>query len=187
MASEAVGLSMWPATVATMMKKSFYDLAFGVAPGGARKDAHYVLASLDEVKIALAEELAEEINLYLLCWYGADLSLHVYQQEELAQSIDLHPFITISIDGYMDITFKGPGEPVGYDFRADDGAGDEKERLSSKMFCGSLGDAVSVSVDWSRIEVPPLTGETVAEDDEDDVVELAEGHLGAYGYQDFEE
>lgn len=134
-----------------MMKKSFYDLAFGVAPGGARKDAHYVLASLDEVKIALAEELAEEINLYLLCWYGADLSLHVYQQEELAQSIDLHPFITISIDGYMDITFKGPGEPVGYDFRADDGAGDEKERLLPPRCSAAVSGTRSVSA-WTGAE-----------------------------------
>ncbi|MGI5351235.1 hypothetical protein ACQEU8_24115 [Streptomyces sp. CA-250714] len=169
-----------------MVKKSFYDLAFGVAPGGARKDAHHILGSLDEVKAGLADELAEEINLYLLCSYGADLSLHVYQQEELTQSLDLHPFVTISIDGYPDITFKGPREPVGYDFRAEDGADDE-EGLSFKMFCGSLGDAVRAEVDWSRIEVPPLTGEILAEDDEDDTVELADGNLASYGYQDFEE
>ncbi|MYS86601.1 hypothetical protein [Embleya scabrispora] len=170
-----------------MVKKSFYDLAFGVAPGGARKDAHYILDSLDDVKAALADELAEETNLYLLCWYGADLSLHVYQQGELAQSIDLHPFVTISIKGYPDITFSGPGEPIGYDFRADDGAGDEEEGLSSKMFYGSLGDAVGVSVDWSRIEVPLLSGELVADDDEDDAFELVDGNLASYGYQDFEE
>ncbi|UKY54929.1 hypothetical protein [Streptomyces inhibens] len=189
-----------------MFDKSFYDLTFGVAPGGARKDAHFISATLDEVKEDLASELAEEINLYLMCWYGARLSLDVYQQGELAESIDLHPFITISIQGYPDITFAGPGEPIGYDFEADEGeegddeaddeADDEEDdeeeeneadSLSERMFAGDLGDKVTVSVDWARTHVPPLTGEVVGPDD---TVQLAlrSGYrpLASYGFSDFE-
>ncbi|MFE0378273.1 hypothetical protein ACFW1M_22415 [Streptomyces inhibens] len=182
-----------------MFDKSFYDLAFGVDPGGARKDAHFISATLDEVKEDLASELAEEINLYLMCWYGARLSLDVYQQGELAESIDLHPFITISIQGYPDITFAGPGEPIGYDFEADEGEEDddveaddeeeenEAESLSERMFAGELGDTVTVSVDWARTHVPPLTGEVVGPDD---TVQLAlrSGYrpLASYGFSDFE-
>ncbi|MFI9580353.1 hypothetical protein ACIHCQ_00515 [Streptomyces sp. NPDC052236] len=162
-----------------MTELSFYDLAFGVSPGGARMDAHFIRGTLDEVKADLAGELAEEINLYLLCWYGAELTLDVYQHGKREQSIDLHPFITIAIDGYPDITFKGPGEPVGYDFdEAADGG-----TLSDRMFMGSLGDAVRVTVDWSRIEVPPLIGEVAGWDDE---VDLGDYESVEYGMTDFE-
>ncbi|MQY14394.1 hypothetical protein SRB5_45600 [Streptomyces sp. RB5] len=80
------------------MNRSFYDLAFGVDPGGAR------------------------------------LTLDVYQQGKQTASIDLHPFVTISVKGYPDITFTGPEEPVGYDFEADDDAEDEDATLSGRMF-----------------------------------------------------
>ncbi|GAA2081742.1 hypothetical protein [Actinomadura alba] len=170
------------------MSHSFYDLAFGVDPGGARKDTHYVRGSLEELKHDLAAELAEEINLYLLCWYGARLTLDVYQKGKQTDSIDLHPFLTISIAGYPDITFTGPEEPVGYDFEADEEAEDETETLSFRMFAGELGDAVNVTVHWDRIEVPPLRGEVAREGD---VVALHPllghfEHTATYGYQDFE-
>ena len=170
------------------MSRSFYDLVFGVDPGGARKDAHYVRGSLDEVKRDLTAELAEEINLYLVCWYGARLTLDVYQQGEQTDSIDLHPFLTISIAGYPDITFTGPGEPVGYDFEADEEAEDDTETLSDRMFAGELGDAVDVRVHWDRVEVPSLRGEVAREGD---MVALHPPpghfeHTATYGYQDFE-
>jgi hypothetical protein len=178
-----------------MFDKSFYDLAFGVDPGGSRKDAHVISATLDEVKHDLASELAEGINLYLLCWYGAHLTLDVYQQGELTESIDLHPFITISVEGYPDITFAGPGEPVGYDFRGDGGDDDfdeeddedenDEDDLAERLFADDLGDTVKVSVAWDRIQVPPLTGEVVGPDEE--AVLLTGDRLAAYGYQDFEE
>ncbi|MGY0059242.1 hypothetical protein ACWY4P_22255 [Streptomyces sp. LZ34] len=182
-----------------MFDTSFYDLAFGVAPGGARKDAHFISATLDEVRRELASELTEGTNLYLLCWYGARLTLDVYQQGEPAESIDLHPFITISIEGYPDITFTGPGEPVGYDFRddeeddedEDDEVEDEEDEddeddLAKRMFADDLGDTVKVSVDWDRIQVPALIGKVVGPDDE--AVMLTPGdRLAAYGHQDFEE
>ncbi|MES4901081.1 MULTISPECIES: hypothetical protein [unclassified Streptomyces] len=166
-----------------MFDKSFYDLAFGVDPGGARRDAHIVSATLDEVKHGLASELAEGINLYLLCRYGARLTLDVYQQGELAESIDLHPFITISVEGYPDITFTGPGEPVGYDFDEDEE--DEEGGLSGRMFADDLDDSVKVSVDWDRVPAPSLIGEVAGPDDE--AVLLTGDRLAAYGYQDFEE
>ncbi|MFI9358680.1 hypothetical protein [Streptomyces lydicus] len=171
------------------MSRSFYDLAFGVDPGGARKDTHYVRGSLEEVQRDLAAELAEEINLYLLCRYGARLTLDVYQEGKQTDSIDLHPFLTLSIAGRPDITFTGPGEPVGYDFEADEEAEDETTTLSYRMFAGALGDAVKVTVHWDRVEVPPLNGDVVREGD---VVELHPrphhvAHTAAYGRQDFEE
>jgi len=163
------------------MPRSFYDLAFGVAPGGARKDTHYVRGSLEEVQHDLAVELAEGLNLYLLCWYGAQLTLDVHQQGQLTDEIDLHPFVTISIAGFPDITFTGPGEPVGYDFQADEEAEDETGTLTHSMFAGELGDSVTVTVDWDRIEVPPLRGKVAREGD---AAVLLDGF--EYGYQDFE-
>ncbi|SPL88354.1 unnamed protein product [[Actinomadura] parvosata subsp. kistnae] len=136
----------------------------------------------------LAAELAPEISLYLLCWYGARLTLDVYQQGMQADSIDRHPFLAISITGYPDITFTGPEEQVGYDFEADEKAEDEIQTLSFRMFAGELGDSVSVTVHWDRIEVPPLRGEVAREGD---VVALRPlpghfEHTAGYGYQDFE-
>lgn len=145
--------------------------------------------SLEEVQRDLAAELAEEINLYLLCWYGARLTLDVYQQGRRTDSIDLHPFLTISIAGYPDITFTGPEEPVGYDFEADEEAEDETTTLSHRMFCGDLGDAVKVTVRWDQIEVPSLSGEVAREGDVVALHSLAGHfeHTAEYGHQDFEE
>jgi hypothetical protein len=148
-----------------MSSKSYYELEFSVAPGGARKDTHYLRGTMEEIKADLAEELAKDVNLYLLCWYGADLLLHVWQNGERAESIDLHPFVTISIDGYPDITFTGPESPVGYDFEAEEEAAVEEGSLSDRMVSSDLGDAVSTTVDWERITVPPLVGQLMAPDD----------------------
>ncbi|MBV1856571.1 hypothetical protein [Catellatospora tritici] len=166
-----------------MSRKSFYELAFGVGSGGARKCTHYLRGSLAEIKSDLAAELAEEINLYLLCWYGADLTLQVYQHGAQAASIDLHPFVTISVEGYPTITFAGPRQPLGYDFDADDDAENEEETLSHRMFCGELGDTVSVDVAWDRISVPPLAGAVLTADD---VLDADVHHSCAYGYSDCE-
>jgi hypothetical protein len=168
---------------AAMTWKSFYELSFGVAAGGSRKCTHYIRGSLDEIKSDLHAELTEEINLYLLCCYGADLSLLVYQHGELDRSIDLHPFVTISVDDYPTLTFAGPGQPIGYDFSADDDADNEEETLSHRMFIGDLGDAVSVTVSWDRLDVPPLTGEVLTVDD---ALEPAFHHGTSYGYSDCE-
>ncbi|NJP95970.1 hypothetical protein HCN51_42160 [Nonomuraea sp. FMUSA5-5] len=114
--------------------------------------------------------------------------MDVYQQGMQADSIDRHPFLAISITGYPDITFTGPEEQVGYDFEADEKAEDEIQTPSFRMFAGELGDAVSVTVHWDRIEVPPLRGEVAREGD---VVALRPlpghfEHTAEYGYQDFE-
>ncbi|WP_326799070.1 hypothetical protein OG946_29920 [Streptomyces sp. NBC_01808] len=105
-----------------MIPKSFYDLRFGVSPGAARKDAHHICGSLDEVKSALDFELEASINVWLLFAYssGADVALDVYQQGEMAESIDLHPFMTVRVEGYPDITFLGRGKPTGYAAGSDD-------------------------------------------------------------------
>ncbi|OEU94383.1 hypothetical protein [Streptomyces oceani] len=186
-----------------MFRKSFYDLAFGVDPGGARKDTHYVRGSLDEIKADLDAELTEGegINLYLLCWYGARLALDVYQHGERSRSIDLHPFVTISVEGYPDITFTGPEEPVGYDFSTEEESSVAEGSLSDRMF-GGLGDSFSVAVAWDRIDVPPLVGEVAGPDDlvslenewalfegdaDWDTEDLLESGFVPYGYSDGEE
>jgi hypothetical protein len=170
--------------VAAMPPKSFYDLAFGVSPGGARKDAHYVRGSLDEIKADLAYELSESINVYLLCWYGAELALHVYERGERVHSIDIHPFITVSVDGYPDITFLGSGKPTGYNTDTDDRDNVEMT-LSDGMFSGELDDAIMVTVDWDGIDVPSLVGEIAVENDH---VKLIENHLdGLHDVDDFDE
>lgn len=156
-----------------MRRKSFYDLHFGVAPGGARKDAHYIRGTLDEIRADLAAELAQGLNLYLLCWYGATLSLDVYQHGIRAESIDLHPFVTIAVDGYPDITFAGPGEPLGHDFAAD--GEDEEGSLSEQFLIGDLEEVTTVTVDWSRIAVPALLGEAARPGD---FVTVRAGQLG---------
>ncbi|MFE7109278.1 hypothetical protein ACFU98_00870 [Streptomyces sp. NPDC057575] len=148
-----------------MSPKSFYDLAFEVSPGAARKDVHYVRGSLDEIKDDLAAELSESSNVYLLCWYGsAELALHVYQQGERVHSIDLRPLVAVSVDGYPAITFLDSGEPTGYGVGADD-PGKVRQALEEGMFSGELDDAIEVAVDWDSVEVPGLIGEVTTDDD----------------------
>ncbi|MFE4372655.1 hypothetical protein ACFRMN_31360 [Streptomyces sp. NPDC056835] len=187
-----------------MMPKSFYDLRFGVSPGGARKDAHHICGSLDEAKNALDSELDESVNIWLLFDYGsgADLALDVYQRGERVRSIDLHRFVTIRVDGYPDITFHGSGKPIGYAVGADDPA---KVRmvLADGMFDGSFNGRIEVTVDWDSVLVPPLVGEIaqygdyvmlgdVRVDDLDDLngdesaIELMDRGYVEYGDHDFD-
>ncbi|WAP55927.1 hypothetical protein [Streptomyces sp. S465] len=156
-----------------MVPKSFYDLRFGVSPGGARKDAHHICGSVDEAMAALDFELEETTNLWLLFEYGADVALDVYQRGERVRSIDLHPFVTIRVDGYPDITFLGPGEPTGYAVGADD-PHKVRTALADGMVAGDFNDAIEVIVDWESVPVPPLVGETA---DEGDYVMLGDGPL----------
>ncbi|MFJ9683158.1 hypothetical protein ACIRP2_34710 [Streptomyces sp. NPDC101194] len=162
-----------------MVPKSFYDLRFGVSPGGARKDAHHICGSLEEAMRALDSELDDYINVWLLFDYGPStaLALDVYQQGERVRSIDLHPFIAIRVDGYPDITFRGPGKPTGYAVGADD---PEKVRmvLADGMFEGDLDGRTEVTVDWDSILVPPLVGD-IAE--HGDYVKLGDGPLDDLG------
>jgi hypothetical protein len=143
-----------------MLRKSFYDLNFRVSPGGARKDAHYIRGSLAEIQADLAAELAEGVNLWLLCWYGAELNLDVHEHGRRAHSIDLHPYLTISVEGYPDVTFTGPREPHGWDFEEDDEGG-----LSEQLLIGDLEDRTTVTVAWDRIRVPPLHGDVAGPGD----------------------
>ncbi|MFJ9417150.1 hypothetical protein ACIRPT_23590 [Streptomyces sp. NPDC101227] len=156
-----------------MVPKSFYDLRFGVSPGGARKDAHHICGSPDEAMAALDSEVKDSINVWLLFDYGADVALDVYQRGERIRSIDLHPFITIRVDGYPDITFRGSGKPTGYAVGADDPYKVQNE-LADGMFARDFDDAIEVTVDWDSVLVPPLVGE-IAKDG--DYVMLGDGPL----------
>ncbi|MGK4903420.1 hypothetical protein [Streptomyces albus] len=190
-----------------MVLKSFYDLRFGVSPGGARKDAHFICGSVEEAMHALDAELEESSNIWLLFGYsdGADLALDVYQQGERVQSIDLHPFITIRVDGYPDIVFHGPGKTTGSVVGADDPER-VKKLLADGMVAGDFDGRTEVTVDWDSVPVPPLIGEIAdigdyvkpgdsPHDDLDDLVGLDEEELEdelidrgwvEYGDHDFE-
>ncbi len=190
-----------------MLLKSFYDLRFGVSPGGARKDAHFIRGSIDEVRRALDSEFEQTINVWLLFGYGrgADLALDVYERGERKHSIDLHPFIAIRIDGYPDITFRRPGKATGCLVGADDPE-KVKSLLADGMFAGDFDGRTEVTMDWDRILVPPLVGEIAdfgdyvklgdgAVDDLDDLVGLDQDELQdelfdrgwvEYGDHDFE-
>ncbi|WP_326685766.1 MULTISPECIES: hypothetical protein [unclassified Streptomyces] len=149
-----------------MVPKSFYDLRFGVLPGAARKSAHHICGSLHEAQAALDFELEASINVWLLFGYssGADVALDVYQQGELAKSIDLHPFMTIRVEGYPDITFLGQGKPTGYADGSDD-PGKVKMTIADGLSEGKYDDAFEVIVDWDSISVPPLVGEIAGYED----------------------
>jgi hypothetical protein len=138
-----------------MPGKSFYALGFSVEPGGARYNVLYVRGTLEEVAADLAAELGVGQNVCLLCWYGATLELTVHQDGAQTQRIDLHPYLTVSIEGYSDITFAGPGQPLSDDVRSDDGSDDS---LSERLLTGQLDDEISAVVDWERIDVPALLG-----------------------------
>jgi hypothetical protein len=157
-------------------------------------DGHYIRGSIDEVRADLAAELAQGMGLYLLCWYGANLTLNVFQHGVLTRSIDLHPFIRISVDGYPEITFTGPGQPVGHDFSSDAEQDVDDDSLSSLFFMGEVEDMTTVTVDWDRVAAPPLLGEVAEPGDHLTVAgagsESAEAVTGAdylpYGYTNLE-
>lgn len=139
-----------------MDRKSFYLLTFSVAPGGAHKDTHFVRGTLQEIKADLARELADASHLYLLCCYGAQLSLDVYQSGVPAASFRLQPLITITIEGYPTITFEHDCAPVGYDFKAESEEAVERGSLAARLFADEFGESLAVSVAWEKLDVPAL-------------------------------
>jgi hypothetical protein len=159
-----------------MIGKSFYHLRFAIEPGSARKDTRFVRGSLDEIKADLDAQLAESRNLHLLCSYGAELRLDIFNQGEAVGSLDVHPLVAISIGGYPDITFDGE-EVVGYDFKTEEEQAGGEDTLSGKMFNDQLGDTL-VTVAWTRADIPELTGDIATADDtvDADGEELPYGH-----------
>jgi hypothetical protein len=135
---------------------SFYHLNFSVEPGGAHKDAHFVRGTFDEIRHDLETELAEGIHLYLLCWYGANLELQVFQRGALVKQLDVHPYLTIEIAGYPTITFDKDKNVVGYDFKSGDEEGSDEGSLSAKLFGNELADQTRVTIAWDRMELPVL-------------------------------
>jgi hypothetical protein len=186
------------ATLAAVTRKSFYSLDFSVQPGGARYAVGYVRGTLDEIRADLAVELTVGQNVYLLCWYGATLGLSVHQHGVQTGWIDLHPYVTISIEGYSDITFAGSGQPISDDVRSDDASDDS---LSERLLTCQLDDKISAVIDWESIDVPTLLGDLARpgdlvafeddwldEDEEaaaDDETLLDAGYV-RYGHTDFE-
>lgn len=173
-------------------KRSFYALSFLVRPGGSQRNLHYVRATLDEISVDLHTALMDGSNLYLLCWYGAELRLDTFQNGENVASLDLRPFLSIEIGGYPAIGFDAAGQVTGYDFRSGSEAEAADGSLAAKMFANDL-DELDVTVAWPRIHAPPLTGRLVTPadvvsvsgnwfDDELSTEELlAEGYL-PYGF-----
>lgn len=141
-------------------RRSFYDLEYSVEPGGARMDVHYIRGSLAEIKADLAKELANPDCLYYLCWYGATLSLGVYQRGFRVRAFDLHPHLTLRVDGFPAITF-GPEGPRGYDFTRYD------EQLEGSIAKQMLDRTIRHTADvaWDRLRVPALRGDVAREGD----------------------
>ena len=104
-----------------MPRPSFLCLQFDVDPGGARKDAHWIRATLAEIRADLEAELRDGHSLYYLCWYGARLRLHVFQGVAYERSVDLLPLLRVDIDGYPTITFNADGTMTGVGPKESDG------------------------------------------------------------------
>lgn len=162
-----------------MPRRSFYDLCLTADPGGAQTDQHHLRGSLDELRGDLDALLSRGLTLYLLCWYGASLKLDVFQRGALMQSIDLRPHLTITIEGYPELTFDAEGKVRGYDFtRKDDDADDDdaddddaddddadEGSLADQLFSGALEDVTEARLGWEAIVVPALEGEVAREGD----------------------
>ncbi|MEV0648509.1 hypothetical protein AB0I28_24920 [Phytomonospora sp. NPDC050363] len=158
-----------------MPSKSHYELHFAVSPGAIRKDVHAVRATLAEIAEDLKDQLTDSIGVYLLCWARPTLALHAHEKGERIASVRLHPFVTVSVEGFGDITFTRGGKPVGIP------AGDAGAQLRERIFAGELDDSIRVTVDWDRVEIPALSGELAGEDDVVGETELP------YGVIDLEE
>lgn len=145
--------------------KSYYDLEFSVEPGGIRKDTHYVRGHLDDIRDDLAEELSHSLNGHLLCC-GATLRLHIFPRGRYSHSIDLHPFVTIAVDGEPQWRFVRPDprhrewQPVSVD-----GSPVSEEALD-RLSVGPLDDGYRCTVDWRAIAVPRLPPPVVVAGDE---------------------
>ena len=67
--------------------------------------------------------------------------------------------------------------------RADKEFDNEEDHLSRRMAHGELGDTVGVTVAWDRISVPSLADDVLTADD---VFDVTDHHLCAYGHSDCE-
>lgn len=153
-----------------MIPKSFYNLRFSVSPGGARKDAHHIYGTFQEVVEALEAELEHDASLLLT--HSPDLVLDVYQRGIRENSIDLHPFITIHVSGHPDITFHASGVPVPFADADGDSAGTTTAQIARLSAADDFHDRIEATVDWDGVPVPPLVGEIAGWGD---FVRLGEG------------
>lgn len=73
--------------------RSCYLLEFSVGPGGARLGDVYAGPTADALRETVRERWADDIDDYLIIWYGAMFHLWVVQEGEIVEGIDLHPYL----------------------------------------------------------------------------------------------
>ena len=96
----------------SISQAEYYVLELSVAPGGSRKHDLYLLRSLTEVHRILQRDLIDDAGLAI--WYGERILLHRCVNENVVETIDLHPFITFHVGQFAPIRFSSEDDIMGY-------------------------------------------------------------------------
>lgn len=155
-----------------IVKKSFYALEISVDPGGTRKAEVHIHNSIAAIQNALEAELEKAGNIYLLTWYGEDVTLQTYQSGRQTQKINLLPFIRINIKRYPEMWFNDKGQLQGIKFRDNDHlpgwASHPGKVVSYETFLNQMLKGrwqFTTTVDWNAIPVEVLQGDLAQKGD----------------------
>lgn len=152
----------------------YYRLVFQVEPGGSRKAEFFVAGTLAEIQRAALDDLSSGDGAYHALFYGETIVLQCWEGTTKVSSIDLHPFITYRVEGIPEpITFDGEGSVPALDMEAP-----EHAELMDEMVAEQID--VAATIDWSRVELPDLSGRPLAKDEWAPFDEPA--HPWAYGF-----
>jgi hypothetical protein len=155
----------------------YYRLLLVCQPGGSRKTEYYVFGTIEEVKMALAEDLTSPYGAYHALYYGEDILLECWEDGKRKLIIDLHPFITYRLsDRPEPIKFHEPGDKPILDLHEDTSL-EEKQRRYYKLCEGEIIATVEVSwenVPLSKLDGAPLPVGTAAS--------FADGDVWDYGF-----
>ena len=118
------------------MPTSCYLLEFSVGPGGARHAHIHAYGDFDRLRASF--ERHDDVDDYLVIWYGATLVLWVVQEGVVVDDIDLHPYLRTG-DAQYDRTL---ARLLDLRFSGDDGT--DTERLDAMCVQHELADT------WGR-------------------------------------
>lgn len=139
-----------------MKNTHYFRLDFICQPGGSRKTEYYVLGTLEEAVEVLRQDLGSGQGAYHALFYGEDILLECWQDGRKIAEIDLHPFITYSIEGIdRPLTFPGTGNKPLLDIYDPAMAAFIDKILEEEI-------AISVSIAETEIRLPELSGSPLA-------------------------
>ncbi|MDF2883535.1 MAG: yrrB 2 [Clostridiaceae bacterium] len=145
--------------------KSFYYLEMSVEPGGMREDFKMVSSCAENISKIIIARIKTHLGFYALLSYGQIIRVNRYTNGKCEATVDIHPFIQVTVPEKLVAHFTEEGELVVRDM---EGKPVTEGDLSDLLFDYNAYEEKAETVilgDWEN-KLGELKGELISEKEE---------------------